>query len=106
MKATHLIIFALGGIIAGIITTHCLRSTEESSAKHEKHLQPTANKIIGTVIYIKDPRTNVCFAYREELGYKESLATVPCESIPPELLVVAEVDGHKSTNEHGILWND
>lgn len=53
--------------------------------------QHTANHFIRQIIYIKDPRTNQCFAYG--LGDTGSgFSYVPCESIPPTLLNIAKVE--------------
>lgn len=60
-----------------------LRTTERQRA---------VNSVVWSIAYIKDPRTNLCFAYRwggESSHGGPSLATVPCEAIPPQLLTVA-----------------
>lgn len=48
------------------------------------------NEVIWNIRYVKDTRTSLCFAYRWG-GINcggPSLATVPCESIPPQLLTL------------------
>jgi len=69
---------------------------EEARAREEveraQWLQSNANKVIGDIQYIKDPRTGLCFAYYwgdTNFG-GPALATVPCEAVPPELLTVAK----------------
>ena len=62
------------------------RAQEET--RREQHLQ-SINKIVGAIEYIKDPRAGVCFAYYWN-GRNQNLSTVPCESIPPHLLTVAQ----------------
>lgn len=60
--------------------------------KEEKVVpQYKADDIVGGLRYIKDPRTGLCFAYYWGGAYNGSpaLATVPCELIPPHLLVTA-----------------
>ena len=53
-----------------------------------------AIRAIKKILYIKDPRTNICFSYIAESGYagaiNPALATVDCKKIPPELLVVVK----------------
>lgn len=53
-----------------------------------------ANEVLDSVNYLKDGRTNSCFAYywSNDLnsgGPSLTLATVPCESIPANILVTA-----------------
>lgn len=93
-------------IILILFTTACsdlgITESEESRARRErqekeqrqKDLQLTVNSVAGDILYIKDPRTDICFAYCWH-GFNNggpALATVPCEAIPPELLIVALKD--------------
>lgn len=68
---------------------HVKQQTEETKT----HLQRIANMVINDVCYMKDPRTDLCFAYcwgGDGRG-GPALTCVPCDSIPPELLFVAEI---------------
>jgi predicted membrane protein len=51
--------------------------------------QEEVNRAVGDIKYIRDPRTNLCFAHYS-LFSGDVLATVPCGAIPPELLTVAK----------------
>lgn len=46
---------------------------------------------INSLLYMKDPRTNICFAtYR--LGYNwGSFSMVPCENVPQDMLFIPKV---------------
>lgn len=62
--------------------------------ERKKELQDTANDVVGSIQYIKDPRTGLCFAYfwgGNGLYGGPALATVPCEAIPTQLLTIANV---------------
>ncbi len=52
-----------------------------------------ADYIIREITYIKDPRTNICFAYYEVRSPAGGLAltSVPCEKIPPHILTTATI---------------
>lgn len=73
-----------------------LKSTKQTDpfSKEKKILEAGErsfkNGIINSIRYVKDPRTNICFAC-VPAGRGSSLTTVPCDSIPPELLTVAEI---------------
>lgn len=60
---------------------------EESQQKRSR-LQVNVNRVVNSIAYIKDPRTELCFAVY--CCDSMSLATVPCNSIPSRLLTVAE----------------
>ena len=52
-----------------------------------------ADDIVSRIKYIKDSRTNICFAYMWK-GYADggpALATVPEELIPKDLLIIGNV---------------
>ena len=63
-----------------------------AEAQRLKRLQVEATRVVGRIQYIKDGRTGLCFAYYWGGGYNggPALTTVPCETIPLELLTVAE----------------
>lgn len=61
---------------------------------NEEVLDPAQNRaevIVREIRYIKDASTNLCFAYYWGGSFHggPSLATVPCEAIPPHLLTVS-----------------
>ena len=68
-------------------------SAQEKNQRVQR-LQADANEVVGSIQYIKDARTGLCFAYYWYWGGAgnsgPALATVPCEAIPPQLLVVAK----------------
>ena len=66
----------------------------QEAAKQVQETKYWANRAVDSIQYMKDPRTSLCFAYRwgtnSHDGPSLALATVPCEAIPPELLVPTE----------------
>lgn len=71
--------------------------------ERQRHLQLFANNFVRDITYIKDSRANInlCFAYywqsaqpaivvSSSYGRGPAIATVPCEAVPPELLIVAK----------------
>lgn len=51
-----------------------------------------ASDMIHEIVYIKDSRTGLCFAYGwgGSANGGPALATVPCDAVPPELLTVVK----------------
>lgn len=58
----------------------------------ETNDQERANNTVNQIIYIKDPRTDLCFAYVwKGGGYGgPGLACVPCDKIPKNMLIISE----------------
>ena len=61
-----------------------------------RYRQNEANDAVRSILYVQDPRTTppTCYAHRKVEGQYDgglALATVPCGSIPPNLLIVANV---------------
>lgn len=55
--------------------------------------QTYVNNITNAILYVMDSRTKLCFAFISGvfvMGGGPALATVPCEAIPPELLLIGE----------------
>lgn len=75
-------------IIFSSFATGCV-DPEEVRRENQKQLQLEANRIVENMGYIKDTRTGFCFAFHRGTG-GPSLATVPCQGIPSQLLVVSE----------------
>ncbi len=81
--------FAIVCVIGFWIFIGCECETGESSSRQWP--PDVKNEIVSGLQYVKDPRTNLCFAYY--LGVVQGglvLTTVPCDAIPPELLTVAK----------------
>jgi hypothetical protein len=75
----------------GIIDSETIKRNKEKSEKEWN--QKYANDAVSRFVYIKDPRTNLCFVYFFQGGNSyggPALATVPEESIPKEMLFIAE----------------
>ncbi|MFH1325842.1 MAG: hypothetical protein ABIH48_00025 [Candidatus Falkowbacteria bacterium] len=91
MKQIVVICFALALLVAtGCDKAEEVRAREES--QQLERIQQNANEVVGNIQYIKDSRTGLCFAYCW-VGMANggpALATVPCDSVPPELLTVAK----------------
>jgi hypothetical protein len=59
--------------------------TENATAGHN------VSVILQNMSYVKDPRTDICFAISSDGGShggRRALAAVPCEKIPPRMLGV------------------
>ena len=89
MKRTAGTIFCFVAIM--LFISGCGRSEEEKRAAELDRLQRNADYIVSNLRYIKDPRTDLCFTYTISTGTK-SLTEVPCEKIPPNMLVFASPD--------------
>lgn len=80
-----------------IFVTSC-ENTEMHEARQARQIRNEAIKkatsLVRKVTYIKDPRTNLCFAYAGEYGDNRSrvLANVPCEAVPPSMLIAAIIE--------------
>jgi hypothetical protein len=58
---------------------------------HEEALKADATRaknFVRQVIYVKDERTNTCFAVENS-----GIATVDCNKVPPELLHTPKIEG-------------
>ena len=73
----------------------CGCSPENSSveqAKIKTYQQNALTEVVSGIQYVKDPRTGLCFAYYWG-GMAQggpALASVPCESVPTNLLYTAK----------------
>ena len=97
MKRVRAMFIALVVGLAIIIGCGLTTTPEDVRTQEEKNhvikLQDTANSVVRHIQYIKDPRTDICFAYHFWPGGLDgipSIATVPCEAIPPDLLTTAK----------------
>jgi hypothetical protein len=66
--------------------------TEAEKANQRRERQADVNAVVSGIQYIKDTRTNFCFAYYwgGAANGGPALATVPCDAIPSELIMVRE----------------
>lgn len=64
-----------------------------SETEQVQQNQKVANDVVRQIIYIKDARTNICYAYFWEGAANggPALTEVPCDSIPPELLWIGSL---------------
>jgi hypothetical protein len=71
-------------LVAGACAALGRTDTDPSST------QQADKALIASIRYLKDSRTNACFAYYwgGEANGGPALSEVPCESIPAELLTV------------------
>ena len=72
----------------GCEKSEVVRAWEENQQAQRD--QANANDVVGSIHYIKDSRTGLCFAHRDGPSGGMSLATVPCEAIPLQLLTIAK----------------
>ena len=66
-----------------------------------------ANEVVAALVYIKDPRTNLCFASYWGGDNNEggpALAAVPCESIPAALLTTSTVSTAPANTDHVLAF--
>lgn len=85
--AIALILCVLGALYLRATAPTAEETARDAQKQEELRLQSVANMVIGDIQYIKDTRTNICYALYCNVGAL-TLATVPCDSIPPELLFV------------------
>jgi hypothetical protein len=91
----RILVAACVAVLALFVTGCC---EEPGSARVEatnpetQAKQEYAHEVVVGILYIRDPRTNLCFATQWLGGGRreQGLATVPCEAIPPPLLIVAK----------------
>jgi len=93
----RLIIFLMFVAIIGTFCTlnvGCDDNPEEAIAQQGRRNQRLVNDMVRDIVYIKDPRTGLCFAYKwgGAANGGPALAMVPCESIPEELLITAQIE--------------
>jgi len=88
LAVTSVVVLAF--FATGCEKSEAVRAQEESLRAQQ--LRAITKNVIDTILYIKDDRTGLCFAYHVHgvNNIRESIATVPCEAIPPKLLTVAK----------------
>ena len=88
-------ILAVCVVVLALFAAGCEKSQEvraQEENQRVQRLQANANEVVGSIQYIKDTRTGLYFAYYWGGAGNggPALATVPCEAIPPQLLVIAK----------------
>jgi hypothetical protein len=74
-------ISTLIAVIALSIVINCCNAQADEVVAQTNY----SRNILGRVGYVQDPRTGVCFAVYTLMN-TVSMATVPCEKIPKQLL--------------------
>lgn len=70
-------------------------SEKEIIQLQEQKMREKANYIVEGIRYVKDSRVGICFAYEERREASTlALTTVPCESIPSDMLAISTVVKH------------
>lgn len=87
---------ALYALLIGVAAFGCKRSPDEMKAvlsEQKQNTQASVNEVVNSIIYIKDPRTSLCFAYYwgGAANGGPALTVVPSESIPTNLLWIANI---------------
>ena len=80
---------ALVCLLAGGCSDSGVKAQVNQFKQHQRR-QERANQVVNDILYIKDPRTSICYAY-----YWNGLATVPIASIPTNLLFIANIQPNK-----------
>lgn len=91
-KAGVWVIVCAAAVALVVFAVRMIEPTPEQVRQWNKaNASRTANKVVGLITYIKDPRTDLCFAYLwdGESNGGPALATVPCTTVPPDLLNIA-----------------
>lgn len=85
------------GLLSGMAVYLTIRSHDPAAEKAAKTYTvavkavKNAKYIVRNMAYLKDTRTNICFAYifGGDLD-GNAIATVPCESVPSSLLITVQ----------------
>ncbi len=68
------------------------KNKEEIKQRQKQYDQRTADRVIKSLKYAHDPRTNMCFSFSNDRPSSASVSYVPCENIPPELLIEVKIE--------------
>lgn len=71
------------------------RIQADDEARQEIKIQRLVDYTVKDIIYIKDQRTNLCFAVASRSGhryYGMGVSQVPCDAIPSSLLRIARAE--------------
>lgn len=67
---------------------------ESAKAESDQGHQEEADKIVSQIRYIKDERTELCFAYiLDEQGKIQFFTCVPSNMVQPKLLKIGKTEG-------------
>jgi type II secretory pathway pseudopilin PulG len=82
------------GFLLAVAGALYLENTDKTAIQERKDaekllIKSQTDNVVSNIRYIQDPRTNICYAYYWGGGAYggPALTAVPCEKIPPELLV-------------------
>ena len=92
-------------VLVAIFVVGCASSAEKEQvamvkkSMHEREIaeqnQNTVDMIVNNSVYIKDPRTGLCYICRQSNTAYDfrvtTLATVPCEAVPSTLLITGRI---------------
>ena len=86
-----------GIVLVGLLVYGCQPSPEQVKAvivKQHQETQQVVDNVVNSITYIKDPRTSICYAYYwgGMANGGPTLATVPENSIPTNLLWIAHIN--------------
>lgn len=89
-----IIMAVLFGIIVAALVSTTMSQKAAEKQKSETAEEAWAKRFIERLTYIKDTRTDICYAclWADGNNGGPALTTIPCDSIPPELLVVVTPD--------------
>jgi hypothetical protein len=98
MKA-WIVVVCVGLVIAALIGICRMASTDQNVERNEQvqrqlaiadQNQRTADKVVNNGLYIKDPRTNLCYFYYWGGKYNggPALTAIPCEAVVPSTLLI------------------
>ncbi len=78
-------------VIAGSFLIGC-DSKKADEGLQVLSTQAQADKVVSEILYIKDLRTGICFAYYwgGTTSGGPALTTVRCENVPAQILIVAK----------------
>ncbi len=88
-------VFAIVGLVVLLFIVYTMGRANSQTPEYwnEMHRQSYADELVREIQYVMDSRTKLCFAYLEHRRADIPVpvfATVPCEVVPTQLLVVVK----------------
>lgn len=86
-------VVAIIGFLVFVCVMICFcgcESREEARMRVDQENQNETLFFVKHLKYVKDTRTGICYAYEWNFRYTPVFATVSCEKIPPELLIIVD----------------
>jgi hypothetical protein len=79
-------------LIGGLLFAGCSKTSEET--KEESIKQYTADKVVTHLVYIKDQRTGIVYAYYHEGGNGggPAITVVPEDKVPSNLITIGKIE--------------